>query len=336
MSDGHFHDIILIVKDLGAPEEGMNRLKKLIKYVLGFADRIAKDHVGAYAAQSSYFILLSFIPILLLIMTSIRYTPLTEPIVTDALMQIVPEEFRVFVQSIIREVYTKSEAVVPISAVLTLWSAGKGILGLNYGVNVIYRVEETRNYLLSRLRATIYMLLFLIMIVVTLVLMVFGNSIQGFLTEHLPVIARMTESILNMRTVISLLTMTLVFLMIYKFLPNRKASFRSQLPGAVISAIAWSGFSLGFSFYMDHFNSFDDMYGSLTMVVLIMLWMYFCMYIILIGAEVNAYFEDKFRQLQQTAMEHLRADALLETFRKDSKDNSDEEKESTEKKENST
>ena len=90
----------------------------------------------------------------------------------------------------------------------------------------------------------------------------------------------------------------------YKFLPNRKATLKSQLPGAVISAVAWSVFSLIFSIYLEYFNV-SNMYGSLTTLIMIMLWVYFCMFIVLLGAEINAYFEDKFRKLQQTAVEHL-------------------------------
>jgi len=306
LPEDDIHDIIAIFKGLGAEEEIMKKLKKLLDYIFGFGNRIAEDHVGAYAAQSSYFMILSFIPFILLVMTSVKYTPLTESMINDWLMQIIPDEFQSYVQGIIREVYTKSTAVVPISAILTLWSAGKGIMGLTNGVNSIYHVNETRNYVISRIRAAFYTLLFILGIVLTMILLIFGNQIQGALETYVPVIARITESIINMRTTISLAAMSLIFLLIYKFLPNRKASFKSQIPGAVIAAIAWSAFSLGFSVYVDRANSLANMYGSLTTVVLIMLWMYFCMYIILIGAEINAYFEDKFRQLQQTAIDHLR------------------------------
>lgn len=308
MPEDRIHDIISIFKGLGAEEKVMERLKKVLKYIFGFIMRITEDHVGAYAAQSSYFMLLSFIPFLLLVMTSVKYTSLTEEMVNSSLLRIIPVEFQSYIQGIIREVYTKSSAVVPISALLTLWSAGKGIQGLTNGLNTIYHVDETRNYIISRIRSAFYTLLFIVAIVSTMVLLVFGNKIQGTLILHVPVIARITNSIMNMRTTISLATMSLIFLMIYKFLPNRKASFKSQLPGAVITAIVWSAFSLGFSFYLDHFGNFSDMYGSLTTIILIMLWMYFCMHIILIGAEINAYFEEKFRQLQQSAIDHLRTE----------------------------
>ena len=285
----------------------MNKLKRAVKRVIGFFDRITLDHVGAYAAQSSYFMLLSFIPFILVMMTSVRFTPITEAMINDGLLRIVPEEFQAFVQGITREVYTKSTAVLPITAILTLWSAGKGVQGLTNGLNSIYHTVETRNYFAARIRSAIYTLLFIIAIVFTMVLMIFGNEIQGLLEIHLPLAAQITRRILNMRTAISLAAMSLILLMIYKFLPNRKASFKSQLPGAVLGAISWSTFSIGFSIYLEYGGNFSNMYGSLTTIILIMLWMYFCMYIILLGAEINENFEDKFRKLQGFMRQHRKA-----------------------------
>lgn len=70
----------------------------------------------------------------------------------------------------------------------------------------------------------------------------------------------------------------------YKFIPNRKATFRSQLPGAVLCAVCWSAFSFGFSLYVDSYSGFSNMYGSMTTIVLILLWLYFCMMFVMIGA----------------------------------------------------
>lgn len=289
-------------------EDFKGNLKKNIAVITGFVDRMGKDHVGAFAAQASYFILLSFVPFLMLLLTLVRYTALTKELVTDVFLNIVPanSDLQDFVLSIINEVYSKSTAFVPISAVFTLWSAGKGIQALTNGVNAIYHVEETRNYFLMRMRSAAYTLLFIVAILGSLILMVFGNSIQKVLSNYIPVIAKITAYIINMRTSLSIIVLILIFLLIYKLLPNRKASFKSQVPGAVISAVAWALFSLGFSVYLDVFHGFSNMYGSLTTIMLILLWMYFCMYILLIGAEINAYFEERIRALQRKAREKIR------------------------------
>ena len=263
----------------------------MIKTIRGFMKRLNEDHVGAYAAQSAYFILLSFIPFVLLVVTLVKYTPLTRDDVYSVLINMLPTEFQSYVGGIVNEIFYQSVAYMPITIITTL--------------NSIYHVTETRNYIINRLRGMAYTLIFVAAFLTSLVLLVFGTRIQNKLTEHLPMVARVTSSIMGMRTLITTGVLAVLFLVLYKCIPNRKASFKSQCPGALISSLAWSIFSLAFSMYLDIALAASNMYGSLTMIVFIMIWMYFCMWILLIGAEINAYFEDKLRKLQNAAIEHF-------------------------------
>lgn len=293
------------------PETGYNHENKkggfanMIKTIRGFMKRLNDDHVGAYASQSAYFILLSFIPFVLLLVTLVKYTPFTRDDVYSVLIRMLPTEFQNFVGGIVNEVFYQSSAYMPITIITTLWSAGKGIAALTNGLNSIYHVTETRNYIVNRLRGMAYTLIFVVAFLVSLVLLVFGTRIQSRLTEHLPMVARVTSTIMGMRTLITTGVLMLLFLVLYKCIPNRKASWKSQCPGAMISSLAWSVFSLVFSVYLDISLATTNMYGSLTMIVFIMIWMYFCMWILLIGAEINAYFEDKLRKLQNAAIERF-------------------------------
>ncbi len=292
----------------------------------GFIKRLDKDHVGPSAAQAAYFILLSFIPFVMLLVTTVQYIPpiQDQEIVTQMLLQIIPDagEFRDFLLGIIQEVYAKGTATVPITALLTLWSAGKGVQALTNGVNAIYHVKETRTYLFRRIRSMIYTFFFLIAVIGTLVLMVFGNSIQKLLVVYIPVLGKVTSYIVGLRAVISMVVLIVIFLLIYKVLPNRKTSWKAQLPGAFISAVSWSVFSFGFSVYIDVFDGMSNMYGSLTTIILILLWVYFCMYIVLIGAEINAYFEERFRRIHQMATDKIKEEyrGLIGGFHGENKD----------------
>ena len=97
----------------------------------------------------------------------------------------------------------------------------------------------------------------------------------------------------------------LVFLILYKMLPNRKATLKSQVPGAVLIAAGWSLFSYFFSLYFELFPGFSNMYGSLTALIMVMLWLYICMNLLLYGAEINSYFEKEFRKAQASVREML-------------------------------
>ena len=135
--------------------------KGTIALILGFIKRMQEDHIGAYAAQAAYFLIMSFIPFVLVLTALVQYTPLTYRMLRQAIIGFVPDNLQDFVLKIIAEIFTKSAAVVPISGLFALWSSGKGMQSLIAGLNEIYHVKETRNWLTNRLYSMLYMFLFI-------------------------------------------------------------------------------------------------------------------------------------------------------------------------------
>ena len=271
----------------------MKRIKKIYHKCVEFTTQVADDHVGAYAAQSAFFFMLCLIPIILLLLMLVRYTPVTKADVMTAVMQVFPSSVNSLITTIVNQVYNQSMGVIPITVIVALWSAGKGVLAVTSGLNCVYECSETRNYIFLRIRSTLYTVMFILVIVSLLVLSVFGNSLNIFIAEHIPFMTSMADWLIEARTYITPALLVVFSLLIYKFLPNRKDKFRKQIPGAIFTAIGWMVISWIFSVYVDVFQGFSSMYGSLTTIVLIMLWMYFCMYSILLGGEVNIVMYDK-------------------------------------------
>ena len=271
----------------------MKRLKERYQKILNMTADVTEDHVGAYAAQSAYFFMLCMIPIILLLITMVQYTPVTKADVMTAVIQVFPTSVDSMITSIVNQVYNQSSGIIPITVVVALWSAGKGVLAMTSGLNCVYKCNETRNYIFLRIRATIYTVMFILVIIFLLVLSVFGNTLNIFIAAHVPILKNLADRLIAMRTIITPIVLMVFCLLIYKFLPNRKDKLRKQLPGAVFAAIGWMIVSWIFSVYVDIFKGFSDMYGSLTTIVLIMLWMYFCMYCILLGGELNMMMYDK-------------------------------------------
>ncbi len=267
--------------------------KRLIQKAMKLSEDISGHHVGAYAAQAAYFFMLSLIPIILLLLTMVQYTPVTKADVMTAVVQVFPSTVDSLITSIVNQVYNQSGTVIPVTIIVALWSAGKGVLSISTGLNSIYGCPETRNYIYLRIRATLYTVLFVVMILLLLVMSVFGNSINIFATSHIPALKPVADKLIELRTVVTPLALMGFSLLIYKFLPNRTDWFRKQIPGSVFTAIGWMVISWVFSMYLDIFKGFSNMYGSLTTIVLIMLWLYFSMYCILLGAEANVYLHSK-------------------------------------------
>ena len=274
--------------------------KSVVSLLLGFMDRVSGDHVGAYATQAAYFLILSFIPCILFLTTLVRYTPITYNMVRDAIVAFVPENIQSFVLGIVVDVYKRSTAIVPISALVALWSAGKGMQSLINGLNTIYHVKETRNWLITRIYAVFYTFSLVVALIICLLMLVLGNRIQELAAMYVPFVGKVLGRILGARTELVFAVLFLVFLLLYKVLPNRKATLKSQVPGALIIAVAWSIFSYGFSFYFEIFPGFSNMYGNLTTIIMVMIWLYFCMNLFLYGAEINAYFEKDFRKAHRS------------------------------------
>lgn len=271
------------------------KMNKVMKKVNGLISVVGSHHTGAYAAQAAYFFVLSLIPIILLLLTMVQFTPVTRQDVLGAVMQVFPTTVEGTIESIVSEVYAQSSGVIPITIIIALWSAGKGVLSVTSGLNLIYENTETRNYLYLRARASFYTVIFILAIVLSLVLSVFGNSISIFVYNHVPVLTTFMGIIIRIRTLLTLVVLTLFWDLVYKYLPNRtnlsKTTMKQQLPGAVFTSCGWLLISFVFSVYLDVFTGFSSMYGSLTTIILIMLWLYFCMYVILLGGELNALLE---------------------------------------------
>lgn len=274
--------------------------KGALHLALGFMERMRMDHISAYAAQAAYFLIMSFIPFVLFLTAIVQYTPLTYREVRQAIVGVVPENLQGFVLNIVAEVFSKSAAVLPISALMALWSSGKGMQALINGLNTIYHVRETRNWLINRIYSMFYMLLFVLALIASLLLLVMGSRIHMLISDYIPFLGNIIGRILNAKTFLVFVMQFLVFLVLYRYLPNRRASLKSQVPGAFFTAVAWSAFSYLFSLYFTFFPDFSIMYGSLSTLILVMVWLYFCMNLLLYGAEVNAYFEKQFRQAKMS------------------------------------
>lgn len=284
-----------------------NTLKDYITKVAGIVN---SHHTGAYAAQAAYFFVLSMIPIILLLLTTVQFTPLTKSDVMEAVLQVFPTTVEGMIESIVNEVYNQSSHIIPITIVVALWSAGKGVLSVSSGLNCIYECKETRNYLYLRFRSSFYTVIFIFAIVLSLVLSVFGNSITLMLNRHFPFLERIMMLVIETRTFLTLIVLTIFWDLVYKFLPNRKyigkTTLKKQLPGAIFTACGWQLISFIFSMYLDIFTGFSSMYGSLTTIILILLWLYMCMYVILLGGEVNALLERamvRIRELEERKAE---------------------------------
>ena len=264
-------------------------MKKFLKIMDSFGKQLKEDNITAYASSCAFFIFLSLIPMIMLLLAILPYTYIEPTLLTSWVLEEFPAGTGSFIVSILEEVSNRSIGLISVSAVMTLWSAGKGINSMIAGFNAIDHTFDKRNGIWVRIIACVYTLVFLIGVVLLLVFVVLGKSIMEMTTGAFPRLTSVFEWFMHFRTLISIGVLSILFMICYALLPYKKHKFVEQLPGAVLAATVWTGYSFLFSFYINRFGAFS-MYGSLTAIIILMIWLYMCMYFLFLGDNLNKYF----------------------------------------------
>ncbi|MBD5116098.1 MAG: YihY/virulence factor BrkB family protein [Ruminococcaceae bacterium] len=271
----------------------MHKLKKVLNSAIYAIERISKrfdsDNLSAYAAQAAFFIFISIFPFLMLFLNLLKYIPFfSSESIEVWTMEVFSPIIGELLKGIIQEANSSgSGALISITTIAALWACSKGVLGIIYGLNSIYKTPEKRGYILLRATAVFYTVGLLVALIVVLLLMVFGNMILNLVLTHIPALDSFANAVRIVRWLVSFGFLTIFFMFLYTVIPERKTKFKNEIPGAVISAIGWVGFSALYSLYMDMFASRSNIYGSLAAIIFFLLWIYICMIILFVGAEIN-------------------------------------------------
>lgn len=272
---------------------GMDKSKLKEKYqkFQELTENMKRDHISESAAQCAYYTILSFIPFVILLITLIQYTGIAPQALFDAISKVIPSSMSEMVLGIVQEVYSKSIGTISVSIIFTLWSAGKGFYALTTGLQTVYQTKSKKitSYIYLRVKVLLETIVFIIMIVMGLTILVFGNGVIDIIKANFGALENY-NLISSIVAQLGFIFVTfLVFLLLYKFMPKHRVSIKSQVYGALFGAMALNIISFVFSRYLTIFKGFSITYGSLTTLMLVMMWTYSCFYTVFLGAELNKF-----------------------------------------------
>ena len=249
---------------------------------------IREKQIPLHAAYAGYFIILSVFPALLMLLSILRYTGLQVENLVSLMADFLPHALMETVEELVYSTWANSTGtVLGLSAVTALWSASRGVYGLLRGLNAVYDVWEDRGYVYTRGISVVYTFLFGLVLLLTLVLHVFGNTIIGWLSMVDNGVVIFLMDLIDLRFFLLLIVQSLIFTLMFMVLPNGRNRFVDSLPGGILASIGWLVFSDLFSIYVENFNSYSNIYGSVYAVALGMLWLYCCMSILFYGGALN-------------------------------------------------
>lgn len=250
--------------------------------------------VSYFSAQSAFFMILSIFPFLILMISLSGFLP--EGI--TALIEKTPEEIlpltiKDFVKTLIDEARSLSSStwIIIGSAVAAIWSSSKGTLAIIRGLDKFSGFEDERGFFRERLKACIFTLLIAVIIVLVFFFMVVWEWLLNLLLSFLDLNYSAVSTAINYRVTISFIVLTFLFVFVYSYMPGRKTKFKQNILGAALASLGWILVSGGFSIYVSHFSL--TVYGSLTTIVLFMVWLYVCLWLLFLGAAINRYRKNK-------------------------------------------
>ncbi|MDR0964733.1 MAG: YihY/virulence factor BrkB family protein [Clostridium sp.] len=278
-------------------------LRKIWVILKDFAKQMGRQNISAHAASTTFFLFLSVVPMLIVLSSIIPYTSLTREDLSLAITQMLPDAADPLAEALVAQVYEKSGGVLSFALIATIWSAGRGVLALMRGLNAIGDYEERRHYFYVRFMATAYTVVMLLVVLLSLFFMVFGNQLLYFVMN-----GALHSFFMNTRFLMVWIILTVLFSAIYAYIPDKKLKFKDQITGASFAAVGWSIFSWGFSLYVNMSDSYS-VYGSLSIIIIVMVWLYFCIYIMMAGAYMNLYLAKAREKLPEQPQVKVSSDA---------------------------
>ena len=279
-------------------------MRNRIKRVWGFFDPLIskafRDNIYAIAGQSAFFLVLSVFPLAMFVVSMLQNFHIPIETVKGVLSIILNQNATDYVTDFLNNVSKNTTSISFVTLLITLWSASQGAHAVTNGLNRVHNTHENRNWLFLRLRSMLITVIIFFILFGSMMLIVFGGELNKLLEPHLKYLPEFISFLYGSRFVIIYVYVVLLFQLIYCFFPNfdrelrHKYNFRNQLPGAVFSATAWFLMSFGISIYVGDFNGFS-IYGSLMKLVVVMVWLYYCIVCLMLGAEINCIYHERIK-----------------------------------------
>lgn len=248
-----------------------------------FINKIIKSYgqkeLRIHSSSAAFYIVVSTLPLVAILIFALSFlSPALISELESFLKSILPSNFHRDLNSLISSLSERgSVAIVPFSILAALWGSTKGVGGLCYGIERIYEIKREPRLILRWLKTAWRTALFYIIVICSLSVFAMGKLFQA------P--SLFVEILVNLRVILFAILLSIVFTLFYSRLAN--TAFKNHLPGGILAAIGWMLFTYFYSMYVSYAISSASIYAEFGTVIFFMLWVYFCVNIILVGAEIN-------------------------------------------------
>ena len=263
----------------------INKRKGWQKVILLTIQGYFDNKVGRNAAAMTYYLLFAMFPFFIFVTSLLGLLHLPTLTLDGQITRFLPEDVVAFLNLAIEHITKSSNnALLTFGLVFSVWFPLRAVSNLMEAINDIYGEEKSGSH---SIRTAILTALTIVLIPAMLLLLLLGERVLGFVGEYIPISAEFITGWSRMRFVPMAAALLFMLSTVYFFSPSKIQKVRYILPGAVLSMVVWILFSLIFSYYVDHMGRYSIIYGSIGVIIALLVWMDWSMITMLMGAVFN-------------------------------------------------
>jgi membrane protein len=257
--------------------------------------RFQKDQMSDHAAALTYYSLLSLFPALLFGVAALGFFG-EQALINNAADYLLkagaPKETVDAVTSALESAQSQRSTAATalfVAIATSLYGASGAFGAVGRALNIVWRVEEGRNFLRKKVHDVAWTLVVLALVLITLVLIFVGGGVAEDLAGTIGLGDVVASVWLIARWPAALVVTMLIYAIVYYAAPNIEVPrFQFISPGAVFGVVTWLVASAGFFYYVSNFSSYSATYGAFAAVVILLVWLWLTNMVLLLGAELNA------------------------------------------------
>lgn len=253
---------------------------------------IIKDDIITRANSIAYSLFLSLFPSLIFLFTILPLIPSTQnllPMIDKSLNQFLPAEAHKYLFEIVYNILAiKRQGLLSVGFILALYFGSSGMKTLMRGFDKAYdRTFTSRSWIKFEITAVVLTILLATILILSVVLIVLGEQILGSVFSFFE-IGQYTSRVFNIiRYLLAGFLFYFMISIIYKYGPSMKKRTSIFNPGAYVATLFMILVSVLFSYFIDNFGQYNELYGSIGALIVLMIWLQINAIILLIGFELN-------------------------------------------------
>lgn len=281
--------------------EQINKRKGWQKVILLTIQGYFDNKVGRNAAAMTYYLLFAMFPFFIFVTSLLGLLHLPTLTLDGQITRFLPEDVVAFLNLAIEHITKSSNnALLTFGLVFSVWFPLRAVSNLMEAINDIYGEEKSGSH---SIRTAILTALTIVLTPAMLLLLLLGERVLGFVGEYIPISAEFITGWSRMRFVPMAAALLFMLSAVYFFSPSKIQKARYILPGAILSMGVWMLFSLIFSYYVDHMGRYSIIYGSIGVIIALLVWMDWSMIAMLMGAVFNVALKETYDKPKEMEIE---------------------------------